>query len=56
MLHMVTEAGFIMYKTPAWALREMLPRFDKGYLELLRRAKAMMDPDGIFNPGKLLLP
>jgi len=56
LLRMVTERGFVMYKTPAWALREMESRLDPGYRELLRRCKAMLDPTGMFNPGKLLLP
>jgi len=53
LLHMVTEAGFIMYKTPSWALHEMLQKLDPGMVELLQRTRAMMDPHGIFNPGKL---
>lgn len=56
LLHAMTERGFIMYKTPAWALRELLPKLDPGFLRLMRKTKAMLDPDGIFNPGKLLLP
>lgn len=55
LLHAVTDAGFIMYKTPAWAMRELLPRLDPGMVELMRRTKAMLDPNGIMNPGKLLL-
>jgi glycolate oxidase len=54
LLHLVTEAGFVMYKTPPWALREMLPKLDPGMVQLLRRTRAMLDPNGIFNPGKLL--
>jgi glycolate oxidase len=56
LLHALMARGFVMYKTPAWALREMLPKMDPGYLSLMRKAKAMLDPAGIFNPGKLLLP
>jgi FAD/FMN-containing dehydrogenase len=56
LLRAMTQRGFIMYKTPAWAMRELLPKFDPGFLALMRKAKAMLDPDGIFNPGKLLLP
>ncbi len=56
LLRMVTERGFVMYKTPAWALREMEAKIDPGYRELLRRTKVMLDPTGVFNPGKLLLP
>jgi FAD/FMN-containing dehydrogenase len=55
LLRMVTECGFVMYKTPSWALREMLPKLDPRMVELMRQTKAMLDPHGIFNPGKLLL-
>jgi FAD/FMN-containing dehydrogenase len=53
LLDRVTELGFVMYKTPAWAWERLAPRMDAGMLELLRRTKEMMDPRGIFNPGKL---
>ncbi len=55
LLELVTARGFVMYKTPAWALKQMEARIDPGMLELMRRTKAMLDPKGIFNPGKLLL-
>ncbi len=55
LLRAVTEAGFVMYKTPPWAMRELLPRLDPGMVELMRRTRAMLDPSGILNPGKLPL-
>jgi FAD/FMN-containing dehydrogenase len=55
LLRLVTERGFVMYKTPAWALREMLPHVDPGFLSLMKKVKDLMDPAGILNPGKLLL-
>jgi glycolate oxidase len=56
LLRAMTARGFIMYKTPAWALRELLPQIDPGFLSLMRKVKDLLDPQGIFNPGKLLLP
>lgn len=53
LLAMVTERGFLMYKTPIWAWRELAPRIDPKMLEMMRRIKNLMDPKGIFNPGKL---
>ncbi|MBI5535337.1 MAG: FAD-binding oxidoreductase [Deltaproteobacteria bacterium] len=53
LLCMVTEAGFIMYKTPSWALREMAAKLDPGMVALMNKTRAMLDPKGIFNPGKL---
>jgi glycolate oxidase len=56
LLRAMTDRGFIMYKTPSWALRELLPKIDPGFLSLMRKVKDLLDPQGIFNPGKLLLP
>jgi FAD/FMN-containing dehydrogenase len=55
LLQMCTEKGFVMYKTPIWAWRNLQPRIDVGCLELMQRIKGVMDPAGIFNPGKLAL-
>lgn len=55
LLHAMTDRGFIMYKTPPWAMRELQQRLDPGFLALMRRIKALLDPEGLFNPGKLLL-
>lgn len=55
LLREMTQRGFVMYKTPAWAMREMLPQMDPGFFALMTKVKRMMDPQGIFNPGKLLL-
>jgi glycolate oxidase len=53
LLRMMTDKGFVMYKTPAWAWSELAERLDPGMVGLMQRVKALMDPDGIFNPGKL---
>lgn len=53
LLEMAMSKGFVMYKTPAWAWARLAPRFDPGTLELMRRVKALMDPNGILNPGRL---
>jgi len=52
LLEAVTEAGFAMYKTPAWALEWLKDRIDPGALEMVRRIKKLTDPKGLFNPGK----
>ena len=56
LLRAMTERGFVMYKTPSWAMRELLPKLDPGFLQMMRSVKRMLDPHGIFNPGNLLLP
>ncbi len=53
LLEMMTERGFVMYKTPMWAWRKLATRMDPGMLGLMSRVKAMVDPHGIMNPGKM---
>ncbi|MCC6521161.1 MAG: FAD-binding oxidoreductase [Polyangiaceae bacterium] len=53
LLEMVTDKGFVMYKTPPWAWEKLRGRIDPGMLELMRRMKRLVDPLGIMNPGKL---
>lgn len=53
LLALLTEQGFLMYKTPIWAWQELRPRLDPAMLALLSRVKELLDPQGIFNPGKL---
>jgi glycolate oxidase len=52
LLEAVTDAGFAMYKTPAWALEWLADRIDPRSIELVRAIKKLTDPAGIFNPGK----
>jgi FAD/FMN-containing dehydrogenase len=56
LLALLADRGFVMYKTPVWAWRELRPRMDPGMLAMLARVKNMIDPRGIFNPGKMDLP
>jgi len=53
LLTVLTDMGFIMYKTPVWAWKELVSRIDPGMLDLLRSSKKMLDPGRLFNPGKL---
>ncbi|HOX43858.1 MAG TPA: FAD-binding oxidoreductase [Myxococcota bacterium] len=50
---MALGRGFVPYKTPPWAVRELLaPRVDPGMLQLLGRVRRLLDPAGVMNPGK----
>jgi len=49
---MVLDQGFVPYKTPAWSVEMILPRMWPGTHELMRRVRALLDPDGIMNPGR----
>lgn len=53
LLEMMTSRGFVMYKTPLWAWREMVPKMDQTMLQVLHRVKELMDPQGIMNPGRM---
>lgn len=53
LLERVLELGFVMYKPPAWATAKLQAQMDPGYRDLLARVKALLDPAGILNPGKL---
>lgn len=53
LLAAVTEAGFLMYKTPRWALEWLKPKMDPNMLKLVRGVQRLLDPKRILNPGKL---
>jgi glycolate oxidase len=44
--------GFVMYKTPAWAVERYRDRLDPGFRRLLAEVRRVLDPAGIMNPGR----
>ena len=52
LLEMVLDNGFIPYKTPVWIQKEIEGKMDKGYLNILKKIKDILDPSRILNPGK----
>jgi glycolate oxidase len=51
-LTIALDTGFLPYKAPAWAVKEMMKRGDPNWVELLGRVKQMLDPNNIMNPGR----
>ena len=51
-LALALNYGHVPYKTPHWAIQEMVKRADPNFVELLRRVKKMLDPSNIMNPGR----
>jgi glycolate oxidase len=43
------------YKTPVWAAKKIQQKADPGFVELLRRIRKTLDPNGIMNPGRWAL-
>jgi glycolate oxidase len=44
------ELGFIPYKTPPWVVERIRARLDPGFVELLRRVRAALDPERTMAP------
>jgi FAD/FMN-containing dehydrogenase len=44
------ELGFIPYKTPPWAVRQIRDRLDPGFVALMRNVRALLDPGGVMAP------
>ena len=47
------DLGGIVYKTPKRLGKLLWEKADPGFVELLKRIKKVLDPNGIMNPGKL---
>lgn len=52
LFEMVLDLKALPYKTPVWAAKRLHDRIDPGFLELMKRIKQTLDPNGIMNPGR----
>ena len=46
------KEGCIPYKTPIWMTEIMKKHINPGWLKIFDKVKNIMDPNGIFNPGR----
>jgi FAD/FMN-containing dehydrogenase len=53
LLEICVELGYIPYKAPDWAVRQIADRVDPGFRELFERVRGAIDPEGIMNPSRL---
>jgi FAD/FMN-containing dehydrogenase len=44
--------GYILYKTPGWAVEHYRPKLDPGYVRMLKELRALLDPGHLMNPGR----
>jgi len=49
---MVLDLGYVIYKTPEWAVDKLAERINPNTFALMKRIKKLLDPNGIMNPGK----
>lgn len=53
LLEVCFELGFVPYKAPDWAVRQLRDRMDPGFRELFTRVRNAIDPEGVMNPNRL---
>jgi glycolate oxidase len=46
------EEGYVLYKTPGWAIERYRARLDPGFARLVRGVRDLVDPGRILNPGR----
>jgi FAD/FMN-containing dehydrogenase len=55
LLEICVDLGFVPYKMPAWAWRQIEDRVDPGFLRLMADVKCMLDPAGLMGAGRWAL-
>jgi FAD/FMN-containing dehydrogenase len=49
---MLMDKGYVPYKCPATLYDDVFARLDPGFVDLMRRLKRAVDPNGILNPDR----
>ena len=52
LLDLALDLKAIPYKTPVWSAKKLHERADPNFIELVRRIRDLLDPNGIMNPGR----
>ena len=52
---LILDIGGVPYKMAPWMAQKIWKRADPSFYNLLQRIKNLLDPNGIMNPGKLLV-
>ncbi|MHA1733235.1 MAG: FAD-binding oxidoreductase [Promethearchaeota archaeon] len=52
LLEIALKHGCIPYKTPVWMTERLREQVDPNWIRLFERVKRVMDPNGVFNPGR----
>jgi hypothetical protein len=47
----LVDDGFVPYKMPGWAARQLRGRFDPGFVALAEKIKKALDPQGLLARG-----
>jgi FAD/FMN-containing dehydrogenase len=55
LVDMLRPRGYVMYKTPGWAVERYKEHLDPGFVRLLGEVKKILDPDGLMSPGRWAL-
>jgi glycolate oxidase len=49
----ILDVGGVVYKMPPWVAPKIMDKADPGFVNLLKRIKKTLDPNGILNPKHL---
>ncbi len=52
---MILDIGGVPYKMAPWMAQKVWKKADPSFFNLLKRIKDLLDPNGIMNPGKLVV-